>query len=153
MKKTMILAFVLSLASSAAFAGRAPLLRYEARNLTVSPKYAWSRTCTVYPDVIIDVTKGGMASNTPIEKKVAWTHDVPNAAKVSKLVAAAKKGKITKGPEKDGGRTNSYFGVELLPDGTKDVLLALSGAATKINESDAAKTLVKFLDFNCNQQN
>ena len=94
-----------------------------------------------------------MVTGSPIIKDIAWTAEVANAKQLTGLVAAAAKGEITHGPRRVGGGTRMYEGVETIGAGApKATILQAEGGMTAKNTSEAAKTLVRFTDFNCNQQ-
>lgn len=140
----MRLVFTLTtlLACSFALAGESnKLLEASAYSGTVSPPYQTGKTCTVYPDRVVEVISAGGLTSTVV-RAVTMTGDLES------VIKAAKKGKVTTTPGPIGGRTMAFRAF----DGTDaaGIPLLSVGGIGMTNDAPEATTLTNMLKGLCN---
>lgn len=146
----------LTFIASSAFASQMPhpLLKYTRKSANFgNPRNANTTYCSIYANKVETITLGSLGSAIPMPKSVAYTASVKNAAAVKSLILKAVRGPVTQSRGPTDGPVRTYEAFQTLGAGAPmPVLLQLNSGINKKNTSAAAKKLVEFIDFNCNQQ-
>ncbi len=151
MKFITLLALLTASFSAQAADPIVPYLMSYTKNHTDVPRAGWNKTCTIDSDSVDQVMKGGYASVRPTSKKVKWTKEVPNAARLEALLLQAAEGEIAyaKCLQPPGPRTE-FTGVVKSVKDSKVVTVKLGTTPCKyVNMSPAASVLIKFIKARC----
>ncbi len=130
-----------------------PILRFETTNGSVPPPDRTVKTCEINSDTVIRTVRGPSIRAVPVVTRTAYTADVRDANEIRRLIRDAKKGDLLDegvGPVFTGLVT--YQAAESI---VKPKFIVLKKLAMRVSErrtGAAARKLVKFIDFNCNQQ-
>ncbi len=130
-------------------AGETPLLSFSSNNGSVAPQYRVVHSCDIFRDHLVQDTTGRSVRSVPVIKQISWTTDVPNAQTAIELLEKASLGKVKRFPAPIGGGVDSFEGILQGREHYTLVTLLLSGGQNARNTSKAAKTLVKFINYNC----
>jgi len=153
MKRILSLTALAIFAAPSAFAAIVlnPTLTYRWTNGPVAPQYRLTRTCTLSQGVVTKVSTGGFVGVSRTQTNIAWTNRVPNEKVLGQLLNDAAIGDMSQQASPVGGPSSSYEGSFRTPTSRSAVSVTLKNNR-EINTSREARTLVKFMDFNCQAQ-
>lgn len=159
MKKTTItMSLAILLANSALATGHTPFLVFESTNGPREPRYQNKTTCFIEEKTVSIKRHTGALPDAFNETNISFTSEVKNVDALIEIIHEARKGKVKKSKHGaiNGSETSTYSMIEL--DRAAKVklvpLLTTQGSYfVSKNTSEAAKKLIKFIDYNCNEQN
>ncbi len=151
---TALFVSALSLGSAEAHLPKpSPLLRLETTNGSVPPLHRRVRTCEITATTVTQITRGPSVRAVPVVTQVAYTDKVRNEAELLRLIKAAKKGVLHEERRAPGGMgITTYEASETVAHPDFALLKRIGGRKIESRKNAAARTLVDFIDFNCNEQ-
>ena len=115
------------------------------RNSGGNPMKRRTWTCEIFEKTVSKASYRRGETANPTETKIAFSDSVRSAAQIKSLLRQAKKGKLVERNAPIGGGSSKMEGKGGV------VLMKRLGMLTE-NRSEAARTLVEFVHFNCSEQ-